>query len=1101
MNRNRILFILLFSLAMNMGYSDEVIVEKTFSDANDLQDIGIVGSVVIAEQEDGSKVLEVAVDNPEHQSGINIKLPVKQIAGKRVVFTCEISKQLTPPTQKWQGGKFCFSGQSSQGSLWDGAMVGTGTAGWSTASFSVDVPVSVEWATVYMGTQKCSGKIWFRNLKIVTGDTLISFQDSANMSLVDEIAGDGKGGWSDQGPDNDAGEFEYKRAEFGGVPFNIVSDKAKLSPSILAFKGSRLMTGLESATIDLKNAAPAGRYLYLLHTATGGNANGSQIGTVRITSTGELQEEIPIVYGADVVNWWMPKREDNAYPVYMWSNSAGGTVGVYLSKFKIDPSIGNIESITFTANNNNSSVWLVLAANISEKDYPFQENDVYKIVADGVKWKESAGILPVNIIKGSALDLSWLNNGGEPGRLPEVMINKDGKLAFGTMPSSPCRFSSNNQMIMFMAEDISDKEKISRYAEQMQRAGYNMIRFHYLPEGLINKSKKAFVFEPELYDHFHYLVYELEKRGMYMCLDAMCGKYGYGVKEGQKPDTGYKFDIYFDPEVRENWHKGVNQLLHDINPYTKKSLAEDSVVALVIGFNEQEFSFSGRKDYNKALPQWKAFLKERYGSLVALEKAWQLPEGSIESFDAITAFTQVEKDSTGPKGTDIARFLTKIDRELYEWYRTELRKAGYKGPVANYNMSNALRHAIVRADSDYIALNSYHAHPSAFSAAGIVDSESSIYSEARIVRQFSSVKQAGKPLAVTEHGHGFWNPYRYEHGFIMSGYSSFQDFSVLTSHGDAMSLQEKQSPIKTFGIKTDPVVRATEWLTNLIFRRGDIKPSEKELTLVVNPEAVYNNASFQDTLNPDQTRLSLITGVHLKVSDTPLNQLDPKTEIQALGGSPILYNPIGVAGYAITQDTSGTVFKLADEIVHLKEYGYLSKDNRTSPSEKVYESSTKEIFMNCPQRFMSINTARTQGLCGVAGATAKLDDVEIESMSVNGCLVASSIDGMLPLKTAKRIVVAYITNAMNSGMVFEDASLRHCIIYGTLPLIIETGSFQATLSNAHSSAMHCYALSISGERVGEIPLEINGQTITIKVDTAKIPNAPTFFFELTALES
>ena len=41
----------------------------------------------------------------------------------------------------------------------------------------------------------------------------LDFSKAANREFVDEVAGDGKGGWSDQGPKHDLREFDVARRE------------------------------------------------------------------------------------------------------------------------------------------------------------------------------------------------------------------------------------------------------------------------------------------------------------------------------------------------------------------------------------------------------------------------------------------------------------------------------------------------------------------------------------------------------------------------------------------------------------------------------------------------------------------------------------------------------------------------------------------------------------------------------------------------------------------------------------------------------------------------------------------------------------------------
>ena len=63
-------------------------------------------------------------------------------------------------------------------------------------------------------------------------------------------------------------------------------------------------------------------------------------------------------------------------------------------------------------------------------------------------------------------------------------------------------------------------------------------------------------------------------------------------------------------------------LLGRRNPYTGTRLIEDPVLALTVGFNEQEFAFIREFDRKLVAPAWRKFLRERYKTIGALKQAW-----------------------------------------------------------------------------------------------------------------------------------------------------------------------------------------------------------------------------------------------------------------------------------------------------------------------------------------------------------------------------------------------------------------------------------------------------------------------------------------------
>lgn len=78
-----------------------------------------------------------------------------------------------------------------------------------------------------------------------------------------------------------------------------------------------------------------------------------------------------------------------------------------------------------------------------------------------------------------------------------------------------------------------------------------------------------------------------------------------------------------------------------------------------------------------------------------------------------------------------------------------------------------------------------------------------------------------------------------------------------------------------------------------------------------------------------------------------------------------------------------------------------------------------------------------------------------------------SVDGK-PLSESKRIVVAYSTNALNTGMEFVDDSMRGLISMGKPPVLCKTGKFSFRLKNKNAHAFKLYALGMNGARVQEL---------------------------------
>lgn len=152
--------------------------------------------------------------------------------------------------------------------------------------------------------------------------------------------------------------------------------------------------------------------------------------------------------------------------------------------------------------------------------------------------------------------------------------------------------------------------------------------------------------------------------------------------------------------------------------------------------------------------------------------------------------------------------------------------------------------------------------------------------------------------------------------------------------------------------------------------------------------------------------------------------------------------------------------------------------------------------MECAKKRMTITTERFQGLCSPSGGSAVFPEFEVRSMNRNGCIALASVDGLCPLREARRMLLFIVTNALNSGTVFEEEDQRVRLKFGDAPVLLETGRFTVAMKTPYAGAMKTYALGLDGSRLAELPLRRIPGGAELTVDTAAIPGGPSVFFEL-----
>lgn len=128
----------------------------------------------------------------------------------------------------------------------------------------------------------------------------------ANMSLADDAAGDGKGGWMDEGPFNDMRNLEPGRYTWLGVPF-VLGGKTGHDPSVLTMKGRTFPTGPALAGPIPVNLGLRG--LFFL-TAANWTQKGATIGEYIVHYADGRDVTIPIVVGQNIGEWWYDHADD-----------------------------------------------------------------------------------------------------------------------------------------------------------------------------------------------------------------------------------------------------------------------------------------------------------------------------------------------------------------------------------------------------------------------------------------------------------------------------------------------------------------------------------------------------------------------------------------------------------------------------------------------------------------------------------------------------------------------------------------------------------------------------------------------------------------------
>ena len=199
-----------------------------------------------------------------------------------------------------------------------------------------------------------------------------------NMGWRDEVANDGKGGWTDQGA-NDMRNVAPGRRSLCGVPFDLIDAGANGGKAVLVLRSKNFPHGPAAATVPVGGKA---RCLYFLHAAAW---NKGHMATYVVHYADGTTAEIPIRANREIENWWTPKHGKEYRAALHVSNAECGDVGLLLYAWT-NPSPGKaIKAIAFRSTVSDG-VPIIAAVTASNKKVGLAD------AATMAKWHKPKGV-------------------------------------------------------------------------------------------------------------------------------------------------------------------------------------------------------------------------------------------------------------------------------------------------------------------------------------------------------------------------------------------------------------------------------------------------------------------------------------------------------------------------------------------------------------------------------------------------------------------------------------------------------------------------------------------------------------------------------------
>lgn len=639
----------------------------------------------------------------------------------------------------------------------------------------------------------------FKGLKSVPLD----LSKVANRGFRDDVAGDGKGGWNDQGPRNDLRMFRPGDYRFFGVEFHVLDPAKTGEKSCVVLNGEKQTCFLDSATIG--SAGKKGKYLYLLH-ANAYSGSKEKSGSISVKFADGSKQEILVRDRVDVGNWWGAINWKNAHIVWKGSNDSS-VLGLYMTGFELKRN----DPVEITFGKGDYSVWMIVAASLTDRKATPYLTDSTVYILPGEKWRP---ISIQEIAPGSLLDFSGRID-APAGKYGHVTVSEEGHFVFANAQEKRVRFLGVNLCAdpgFFMSKKTAEV-----FAKRMARAGYNTVRLHHFEKALSDrKAKFSYELDKERLDLLDYLIYCLKKNGVYVTYDLYCSRQ---IRKGELPELGdFKAGVCFFDSYRENWKEYTRRLMTHVNPYTKMRWADDPVFFCLNLVNE-----------NPLILKWNTGGERE---ILRLYREW-LRSKKLDT----------EENRNARQGV-FFQFLTEYQNRTILWMKEFVRKEiGSKTLITDLNCGgpNGPNPYLTRSRTllDLVDQHTYNDHPmilETWNPPVLFKQKSLIPGGVGI----SALRMFGKPFLVSEYG--FCHPNRYiaEHGPVMGAYAALQDwdgmiyFQYAWSHRIVRMESEYTAWSGYFDTLSNPVKRLSDYIVWFLFIRGDVRPAETGAAIGLN---------------------------------------------------------------------------------------------------------------------------------------------------------------------------------------------------------------------------------------------------------------------------
>ncbi|MBC7287597.1 MAG: hypothetical protein H5T86_06040, partial [Armatimonadetes bacterium] len=573
-------------------------------------------------------------------------------------------------------------------------------------------------------------------------------------------------------------------------------------------------------------------------------------------------------------------------------------------------------------------------------------------------------------------------------------------------------------------------EQAEKIARRLASFGVNIVRTHHADafwserNFFGNNAPDTRHFDAEALDRFDYLIYCLEREGIYVYLDQLVNRKftsADGVDAAEELPVCGKPYSNFDPKLIELQKEFSRMLWTHVNPYTGKAYKDDPAIVLMEFANENDLFTQ-----TVTLEPYRSRLEEMYRQW-ARERGIDVPPGRVDFV----------------RRTDsIMAFFVDIQRKFYEDMRRYLREVvGVQVPMTGSNWSRNAALLAALEVCDFTDSHAYWHHPT---DDGTVGNSPAMRAVAPMVGTLAFNRLAGKPFFVSEWNEPWHNGWRAEMPLFMAAVAALQDWDGLTIYTYAHTSERMPSidylsgAFETFN---DPALFGLFPHAALIYRRGDVRPAREKWVITV-PEdsiAVENSLALWD--------------------------------VKVLRGLPELHQTF----IALRKAPAW-----ADRVLG-------PRDQPLENADHELISDTGELKHYPSRGYCLIDAPRTQAAIGFLGSAGEIrtSSLVIHCSTDFATIAVSSLTDE-PIAQSPRLLVTMVGRAENKGTRY-DMTHRRLISRGTGPILCEPVVASLRIAN-RGRVFDVFAIDPDGSRrkIGEakptggaLNLEADGSAKTI----------------------